>query len=247
MKIDFRNKTVIITGGTRGIGAALVKSFYDIGASVIATGTDQEAIDLLNSETNSPRLKYMQLNFTSENSLSGFIEKIKTFDSIDVLINNAGVNKINSIEDMQERDWDWINTTNLRGPFIITRTISKIMLNAGTGRIVNIASIFSVVSKAQRSAYSATKWGLIGFTKAVALDLAENNILVNAVSPGFVDTDLTRRVLGEDGIEKIKETIPLKRLAQTSEISDVVIFLASDNNKYITGQNIIVDGGFTSA
>ena len=247
MKIDFKNKTVIITGGTRGIGAALVKSFYDIGASVVATGTDQGAVDLLNSETNSPRLKYMQLNFTSENSLSGFIEKIKTFDSIDVLINNAGVNKIDSIENMRKGDWDWINATNLRGPFIITRTISKKMLNAGTGRIVNIASIFSVVSKAQRSAYSATKWGLIGFTKAIALDLAENNILVNAVSPGFVDTDLTRRVLGDDGIEKIKETIPLKRLAQTSEISDIVIFLASDNNKYITGQNIIVDGGFTSA
>ena len=121
------------------------------------------------------------------------------------------------------------------------------MKKKSQGKIVNISSIFGVVSKAKRAAYSTTKWGLIGFTKAVALDLAPYNILVNAVSPGFVDTQLTRTILGEKGIKKITETIPQKRLATVEEIAKTVVYLASDHNTYIAGQNIIVDGGFTSA
>ena len=121
------------------------------------------------------------------------------------------------------------------------------MRKQGSGNIVNIASIFGVVSKAKRVTYSTTKWGLVGFTKAVALDLAPYNILVNAVSPGFVDTELTRSVLGEKEIEKLVDTIPQNRLADAEEIAKTVIFLASNHNTYISGQNIIVDGGFTSA
>ena len=111
----------------------------------------------------------------------------------------------------------------------------------------NIASIFSVVSKEKRASYSTTKWGLIGFTKAIALDLAPHNILVNAVSPGFVDTQLTRKILGKKGIKDIKANIPQKRLAKIEEIANTLLFLVSDYNTYITGQNIIIDGGFTSA
>ena len=164
-----------------------------------------------------------------------------------MLINNAGVNKIDSIQDITEDDWDWINNVNLRGPFLLTREVSKIMQRQDSGRIVNIASIFGVVSKAKRVTYSTAKWGLVGFTKAVALDLAPYNILVNTVSPGFVDTELTRRILGENEIKKLLESIPQKRLADVGEIAKTVLFLSSDHNTYITGQNIIVDGGFTSA
>ena len=246
MKIDFSNKTVIVSGGTRGIGAALVKLFFNCNAQVIATGTDLEIIKKLNAESED-RIKYFHLDFASNQSVKACISNIIKLDKIDVLINNAGVNRIDSIDKIEEDDWDWINHVNLRGPFLITKAVSGIMKKKGQGKIVNISSIFGVISKSKRAAYSTTKWGLIGFTKAVALDLAPYNILVNAVSPGFVDTQLTRSILGEKGIKEITETIPQQRLATVEEIAKTVVYLASDHNTYIAGQNIIVDGGFTSA
>ena len=247
MEIDFSNKTVIVTGGTRGIGAAIVELFQQCNAQVIGTGTNTKELERLNQESKEKKTDYIHLDFTSNESIQKFLGHINKRDRIDVLINNAGVNKIDSIKDIAEDDWDWINNVNLRGPFLLTRAVSKIMQNQGYGRMVNIASIFGVVSKAKRAAYSTTKWGLVGFTKAVALDLAPHNILVNAVSPGFVDTELTRRILGEKEIEKLVDTIPQKRLADAGEIAKTVVFLTSHHNTYITGQNIIVDGGFTSA
>jgi len=246
MKIDFSNKTVIVSGGTRGIGAALVKLFFNCNAQVIATGAHLEEIEKLNAQSED-RVKYLHLDFTSNQSVKACISNIVMLDQIDVLINNAGVNKIDSIDKIEEDDWDWINHVNLRGPFLLTKAVSEIMKKKGQGKIVNIASIFGVVSKPKRAAYSTTKWGLIGFTKAVALDLAPYNILVNAISPGFVDTQLTRSILGENGMKEITETIPQQRLATVEEIAKTVVYLASDHNTYIAGQNIIVDGGFTSA
>ena len=247
MKIDFINKTIIVTGGTRGIGAAIVQLFQECNAQIIATGTNNKELERLNRESAGKKIKYMHLDFTSNKSAQEFLVYLNNQDRIDVLINNAGVNKIDSIDKVSEEDWDWINNVNLRGPFLLTREVSKIMQRQGSGRIVSIASIFGVVSKSKRAAYSTTKWGLVGLTKATALDLASHNILVNAVSPGFVDTELTRQILGDKEIEKLLDTIPLKRLASVKEIAKTVVFLGSEHNTYITGQNIIVDGGFTSA
>jgi 3-oxoacyl-[acyl-carrier protein] reductase len=157
------------------------------------------------------------------------------------------VNKIESVTEISLDDWDWINAVNLRGPFLLTQAASENMKKQKSGKIINIASIYGVVSKENRAAYSSTKWGLIGFTKAVALDLASFNVQVNAVSPGFVDTNLTRRILGPENLKQLSETIPQGRLAQPEEIAKVVLFLCSEQNTYITGQNIVVDGGFTSA
>jgi|TARA_Y100000310_G_scaffold55269_2_gene50688 3-oxoacyl-[acyl-carrier protein] reductase len=247
MEIDLLNKTILVTGGTRGIGAAIVQLFQKCNADVIATGTDNKEIDRLNQESPGRKINYMQLDFTSNKSVQSFLDNLVERERIDVLINNAGVNRIVSINDIDENDWDWINNVNLRGPFLLTRAIVDRMKKQGYGRIINIASVFGVVSKAKRAAYSTTKWGLIGFTKAVALDLAPHNILVNAVSPGFVNTELTRKILGDKGIKEITSSIPQQRLAEVEEIAKTVVFLASDHNTYITGQNIIVDGGFTSA
>ena len=247
MKIDFSNKTVIVTGGTRGIGAAIVELFQQCNAQVIGTGTNTKELERLNQESKERKTDYIYLDFTSNESVQKFLKFIDKQDRIDVLINNAGVNRINDINDIDENDWDWINRVNLRGPFLLTRAVSGRMKKQGSGRIVNIASIFGVVSKEKRVTYSTTKWGLVGFTKAVALDLAPYNILVNAVSPGFVDTELTRKILGNKEIEELIDTIPQKRLADAGEIAKSVVFLASHHNTYITGQNIIVDGGFTSA
>ena len=247
MNIDFSNKTVIVTGGTRGIGAAIVELFQHCNAQIIATGTNTQELKKLNQKFKGNKTDYFHLDFTSKDSVQDFFGYLATLEGVDVLINNAGVNKIDSIYEISDNDWDWINRVNMQGPFLLTREVSKIMRKQGSGRIVNIASIFGIVSKAKRAAYSTTKWGLIGFTKAVALDLVSDNILVNALSPGFVDTELTRQILGKKELERLVRTIPLKRMASTKEIAKIVLFLSSDFNTYITGQNIIVDGGFTSA
>ena len=240
--MDFKDKNVIITGGTRGIGAAICSLFLESGANVIVTGTQSK----LSNSSHLEKLKYHKLDFLSDKSIDNFVDFINHIKKIDVLINNAGINKINHLTEISKTTWDKLNSVNLRGPFLLTKFVARKMQKNTSGKIVNISSIFGVVSKKERATYSSTKWGLIGFTKSVALDLAPFNILVNAVSPGFVDTDLTRQVLGVENMEKLRDQIPQGRLANPSEIAKVVQFLCSDLNTYITGQNIIVDGGFTS-
>ena len=247
MNIDFTDKTVIITGGTRGIGAAMVSAFSGAEANVIITGTKEPGavnLDLIKSNRS---IQYHQLDFSSDESVKNFIHTVNELNKIDVLINNAGVNKIDTISEISVDDWDWINTVNLRGPFLLTQSVTETMKKQNSGKIINIASIFGVVSKEKRAAYSSAKWGLIGFTKAVALEMASFNVQVNAVSPGFVDTELTRRILGPENMKRLVKTIPQGRLANPDEIANVVLFLCSDLNTYITGENIVVDGGFTSA
>ena len=247
MNLNFKDKTVIITGGTRGIGKSLVHIFNDVGAYVIITGTKKYNSFNFDLFKNNSRIQYKQLDYLSDKSVKQFIHLVSDLDRVDVLINNAGVNKIDNISEISVDDWDWINTINLKGPFLLTQVVSEIMKKQKSGKIINIASIFSVISKVKRAVYSATKWGLIGFTKAVALELAPFNIQVNAVSPGFVDTDLTRKILGLENMKQLEETIPQGRLANPDEIANVVLFLCSAQNTYITGQNIVVDGGVTSA
>jgi 3-oxoacyl-[acyl-carrier protein] reductase len=242
MIISYTDKVVIITGGTRGIGAALVQAFASASAKVIFTGkSEQGNINLADN------CYYHQLDMASEDSLHRFLAIVEQLDKIDVLINNAGVNKIDAIDKISEKDWDWIQAVNLRGPFILMHAVAKAMKKKKSGKMLNISSIFGVVSKEKRASYSASKSGLLGLTRASALDLAPYNILVNSISPGFVDTDLTRKILGTKNLKELAETIPQKRLAKPDEISRVALFLCSAQNTYMTGQNIIVDGGFTNA
>jgi|TARA_B100002003_G_scaffold241557_1_gene263429 3-oxoacyl-[acyl-carrier protein] reductase len=243
MNIDFTNKTVLVTGGTRGIGASIVRHFENLNAEVIATGVNK---DQLHKSINR-RVKYHYLDLKNEKSISDFIEYISQRKKIDVLINNAGMNKIDPIEKIKDEDWNNIYSINLYGPFVLTREISKIMKKNKYGRIVNIASIFGVISREKRAAYSSTKSGLIGLTKATAHDLAKDNILVNSISPGFINTELTKNILGEKSMKEISSSIPLKRLGDPDEIAKLVLFLTSDQNTYITGENIIIDGGYTIA
>ena len=245
--MDFTDKTIIITGGTRGIGAALVSAFCKARANVVTTGTKKTGVETLDISDSQHNIQYHQLDYSSAESVREFISFVNRLGNVDVLINNAGVNKIESVTEISLGDWDWINAVNLRGPFLLTQAASEKMKKQKSGKIINIASIFGVVSKENRAAYSSTKWGLIGFTKAVALDLASFNVQVNAVSPGFVNTDLTRRILGPENLKQLVKTIPQGRLAQPEEIAKVVLFLCSNQNTYITGQNIVVDGGFISA
>jgi len=241
MNIRFDNKKVLVTGGTRGIGKAIAEEFQKNGAFVVVTGTSETTPHDLEENINYESLVIYQ-NTDWDKKVDAIVEKYNGFD---ICINNAGINKVNKIYETNKDDIDNILLTNLNAPIYITSAISKKMIENKYGYIINIASIFGVVSKTGRTPYTASKAGLIGVTKTMAIDLGEHNIFVNSVSPGFVDTELTRRVLGEDGMEEMKSKVPLKKLAQVTDIVPIVLFLSSDLNTYITGQNIVVDGGFT--
>ena len=236
MNINFINKTVLVTGGSRGIGKQIVEDMVQLGANVITTSTTFQQSD-------HPNVKYCCVDFRDEESTKEFLEYISGID-IDVCVNNAGINKIDSILDVKISDWNDILEVNLSAPFKVIQAVSKRMITRRYGRIINVASIWGNISIAKRACYSSTKFGLRGLTLAVAAELAEHNVLANTISPGFTLTDLTRKVLGQSKIYEMSKKIPMKRLAHPSEISKVVLFLASDMNSYISGQDIVVDGGF---
>jgi len=241
MKLNFKNKVVLVTGGEGGLGKEICNKFLQLGANVIVTTTKKK---LENKKVK--RKIYMHLDFNSQNSIQNFLSNLKKIKKIDILINNAGINQVSSINEIDERYLEEIYKVNLRGPILMTKQISKIMMKKRSGKIINISSIFGIVGKGGRSLYSATKFGLIGLTKSTALDLAKYNILVNSVSPGIINAGLTKKILSSNEARKIKKEIPLNKLGASSDVSHLVCFLCSNFNTYITGQNFVVDGGYTS-
>lgn len=247
---DFAGQTVVVTGGTRGIGAAIGAAFADAGAGrLILTGAREKVIDELNSRRRAgdrAGIEYVRADFADAASTRAFLDMLRGLDRIDVCVNNAGVNRIMPIENVTEADYDWLSRINLRAPILISAAVAPRMKERGYGRIVNIASIWATITKPGRAMYTATKFGLVGLTKTVAVELAEHGILVNAVSPGFTLTELTRSTLSDAEIETLGCQVPVRRFATPDEIAKVVLFLASGQNTYLTGQNITVDGGFVS-
>jgi len=229
-------KKVLITGGTRGIGKSISKLFYENGYSVYITGTKENKIsDFVK--------KCFIVDFANEESTQKFLIDISDL-SFNVLVNNAGINIIKPIENVSEYDFDKIINVNLKSPYFLTKEIYKNMANEG--KIINISSIFGYVSKEFRSLYTSTKYALNGLTKSCSIEFSDKKILVNSVLPGFTETELTFSSLSESELSLMKKNIPLKRLAKPNEIAELVYFLGSDKNTYITGQTIIIDGGFTS-
>lgn len=217
-------KTALITGASRGIGKAIAQLLEKNGIEVLAPSRSE--LDLLSAD-----------------SIKNFLQK-NSGRQIDILINNAGINIIENINEISLENMQQSLQTNLVGPMLLIKEISQKMKEKKFGRIVNISSIWSEVSKPGRGVYSATKSAINGLTRAAAVELAADNILVNAVAPGFVDTDLTRKNNSPAQLEEIKQNIPLQRLAQVEEIAHLVDFLVSEKNSYITGQTIFIDGGF---
>jgi 3-oxoacyl-[acyl-carrier protein] reductase len=247
MNINFLDKTILITGATRGIGKTLAEELLQLGANLILTGTNATEISELNkiSVINNEKKKYFCVDFTDSKSLETFLEKINQIDKIDGLVNNAGINILNSIDSIKLSDWDRMLAVNLTAPLFLTSYISKKMKLHNYGRIVNIGSIFGSISKEKRVCYTTTKYGLHGISVSSSIDLAQHNILVNTISPGFVMTDLTKKNLTTSEIEDLQTKVPIRRFANTYEITKPIIFLLSSHNTYLTGQNIIIDGGFT--
>ena len=245
MKIDFSDKTVLVTGATRGIGRQIAEDLLEMGARLILTGTKQQEIDSLNARSDD-RQRYIRADFSQRASLEAFLEELARYDRIDVCVNNAGINRVDSIDRIRDQDWDDVVEVNLRAPTMITRTVSRIMKKNRYGRIVNISSVWGHISWTSRTVYASTKFGIRGLTVASSNDLARFNILVNAVSPGFTLTELVKENFSAEELKAIESRIPLGRFATPGEISKVVLFLASSLNTYITGQSIIVDGGYVS-
>lgn len=249
MKIDFEGKTVLITGATKGIGKAIAKSMFDSNANLILTGTNNEEIEYLNNLNKQNRINnivYVQADFSNIDSTKSFLDFIEKYSQIEICINNAGVNKINFFEKTSTDDLNWINDINLLAPYKILKVVGPKMIKQNYGRIVNIASIWSVITRPGRSMYSISKNAIIGLTNTLAVEWAKNNILVNAVSPGFTLTELTKATNTKEQLEKLKNEIPINRIANPDEIAKVVCFLCSDLNTYLTGKNIIIDGGYTN-
>lgn len=242
MKIDFKNKTVLITGGTRGIGKKLVERFSELNATVIFTGTSNYIKS--NIKRNNIYQKLNLENYQDICDLSEFLinKKLK----IDILVNNAGINIVNNFEKFTDEETLRFININLTNQVILTRHIILNMLkNKITGKIINISSIWGSISKEKRSIYSVTKNGINGLTKTLALEYAKKKILINSVSPGFTNTELTFSTNSKKQIEKIIKEIPLRRMADTNDISNLILFLCSKYNLYITGQNILIDGAFS--
>jgi len=227
----------LVTGGTRGIGFAIAKRLLVDGVQVVVTGTSANADFPKGGE-------YRQVNFLDDESMNNFISFIQD-RKFDIVVNNAGINKIGPFADIKINDFDDILKVNLRSAFLICQAAIPSMQVKEWGRIINITSIFGNVTKEFRAPYSASKFGLDGMTAALAAELSEYNILANSIGPGFIDTELTRNVLGIENMEKIKNKIPIKRLGKVDEIAEFVSWLVSKKNTYITGQNIMIDGGFS--
>jgi 3-oxoacyl-[acyl-carrier protein] reductase len=223
-------RRVLVTGGTRGIGRAIAEKFKAAGDEVIITGTSIKEPDSIEG------FEYMHVDFSDETSAREFFTK---------LVNNAGINNIKLIPDVRDWEYDELFDVNLKACYFMSQAAAISMKKRGGGHIINISSIMSVTSREKRSLYSTTKAGLTGMARALAIELGPDNILVNCVSPGFTLTDLTRESLSQEEMDNFASRIPLGRLAEVDEMANVVHFMCSKENTYITGQNIVVDGGFT--
>lgn len=246
MEYNFDGQFIIVTGSTRGIGKKISEDLSKLKAKIISTGTNKEEINFLNKNNNNKNIVYKHLDFLEQSSFETFEEFILNQPKVDVIINNAGINRLNEIQNYNEIDFEHMFKVNLTGPFRLTKTVSKKMIKNKYGKILNIGSIFGTVSKPNRTIYTSTKSGIHGLTIGSSIELAKHNILCNTLSPGFVKTDLTKKNLSETELLKLENQIPIGRIATVNEISSVAIFLISTLNSYLTGQNIIVDGGFTN-
>ena len=245
MKI-LKGKTAIITGATRGIGKGIAKAFTDHGANVLFTyssSTDlakQIESDLSTKDVIVKGFKSDASNFEDCHKL---VEQInKDFPVIDVLINNAGITRDNLLMRMHEEDFDKVIEINLKSVFNMTKAIQRTMLKQRFGSIINMSSVVGVKGNAGQSNYAASKAGIIGFSKSIALELGSRNIRCNVIAPGFIETEMTE-VLDEKIVEEWRNSIPLKRGGKPSDIADTCVWLASDMSTYITGQTIHVNGG----
>ena len=238
-----KDKVILVTGANRGIGLNIIQRLSNDGYTVIGTSRPDDGANIISKEINSNGGKGLKMDVTNQESINSAIKNIQDeYGTLFGLVNNAGITNDNLLMRMTEEQWLSVIETNLTSIYRVTKSIVKDMMKAREGRIVNIGSIVGMMGNAGQSNYSASKSGLLGFTKSLAKELSSRNINVNSISPGFIDTDMTK-ALSDDQIDNLSKNIPLGRIAESSEVSSVVSFLLSDDSSYITGENINVNGG----
>jgi 3-oxoacyl-[acyl-carrier protein] reductase len=243
---ELSGKTAIITGASRGIGKAIAECFVKEGAKVAFTYlSSEEKAKELEAELSKGGgvAKGFRSDASNHEDAAKLVDAvIAEFGSIDIVVNNAGITRDNLLMRMSEGDWDDVMTTNLKSIFNMTKAVQRIMLKQRSGSMINMSSIVGVKGNAGQANYAASKAGVIGFTKSVALELGSRNIRCNAVAPGFIETEMTAK-LDEKAVAEWRNAIPLKRGGTPEDVAQLVLFLASDRSSYITGQVINVDGG----
>ena len=242
--IDLSGKVAVVTGGSRGIGQAIASRFYSSGAHVAVIDIDESgAKETARQLTGTGKSVGLGADVSDAEQISAALAEAETqLGPIDILVNNAGLTRDGLLVRMSEDDWDLVLDVNLKGPFLATKLVGQKMMKRRSGRIINVASVVGIVGNAGQANYASSKAGLIGLTKAVAKELASRNVLVNAVAPGFIDTEMTRK-LPETAKNALMKQIPLGRLGAADDVAGAVLFLASDSAGYITGQVLVVDGG----
>lgn len=244
--MQLKGKTAVVTGGSRGIGKAIALQLAAKGANVVVnyTSSREAALAVVDEiEAMGVSGKAVKADVSKGEEVENLVnEVLNTFGSIDILVNNAGIARDNLIIRMTEQEFDEVINTNLKGAFICTKSIARVMIKQKSGKIINVSSVVGIIGNAGQSNYAAAKAGLIGFTKSMAKELAKRGINVNAVAPGFIETDMTSK-LPEKVKEEFQKNIPLMRAGKPEDIAKVVLFLASEYSDYITGQVIHIDGG----
>ncbi|MBI3005202.1 MAG: 3-oxoacyl-[acyl-carrier-protein] reductase [Ignavibacteriales bacterium] len=241
-----KDRVALVTGGSRGIGRAIVLALADEGADVVFTyksAADAARAVVVQVEEKNRRSVAYQSDAKDASSATQVIDAVvKDFQRIDILVNNAGITRDTLIMRMSEQDWDEVLDNNLKSAFNFSKAVCRPMMSQRSGKIINISSISGMVGNPGQANYSAAKAGMLGLTKTLAKELASRNIQVNAVAPGFVDTDMTEKLTPQQR-EQLLTMIPMKRTAKPEEIAGVVVFLASSAASYMTGQVLCVDGG----
>ena len=243
--IDFANKKILITGATGGIGEELVKKFTSLNGNVLATGTKNEKLDVL--KKNFPSINVLKFDISDHSKIEEFIENVSSqLSGLDILINNAGINMDNLSLRMKDDEWKKVIDVNLGSTFLLCKHAVKKMLKNKYGRIVNITSVVGHTGNLGQANYSASKAGIIGMSKSLAIEYARKNITVNCVSPGFIKSRMTDNIV-ESVKAVLTSRIPMSRLGSGEDVSNTVAFLSSDAASYITGETIHVNGGMYMA
>jgi 3-oxoacyl-[acyl-carrier protein] reductase len=248
LSVNLSGQVALVTGASRGLGRAIAVALGRAGARVACVARTRQKLDETVDEINAAggAAECFECDVTDSASVQRVVEAVlDKWQRLDILVNNAGITRDTLVPRMQDDQWDDVINTNLRGAFLFTRAATRPMMQARYGRIINISSVSGLMGNPGQANYSASKAGMIGMTRSVARELASRKVTVNAIAPGFIETEMTA-ALGNDLLSEVQKRIPAKRLGQPREVAEAVLFLASTAAAYITGQVLTLDGGLTA-